>query len=156
MNERHERLLADLRSQVHSGRFTIGSGWVSSDGSGGYSGGHPIMVPKNPSGAEAAVLIEMLLSENKSLRKQIVYGFYEEEVPIFTYEEGAHPELSYPITAEEITDYVNSLRKNLELLKDIKLFLTRFLEWDQFNPPMTGDHTFWKCEIERVLKEISK
>lgn len=29
--------------------------------------------------------------------------------------------------------------------------LRRLSEWDQFNPPMTGDHAFWKAAIDKAL-----
>jgi len=29
--------------------------------------------------------------------------------------------------------------------------LRRLSQWDQFNPPMTGDHAYWKREIDALL-----
>lgn len=32
-----------------------------------------------------------------------------------------------------------------------RTLLERLAQWDQFNPPMSGDHAYWKREIEILL-----
>lgn len=40
------------------------------------------------------------------------------------------------------------LRAEIDRLRGL---LTRMLQWDQFNPPMTGDHAWWKQQIRDAL-----
>lgn len=54
--------------------------------------------------------IERLKAENKKLQKKIVWGFYEDEYPIYTQGDG-HPELGSPITADEANNLVDIIRK---------------------------------------------
>ncbi len=64
------------------------------------------------------ITVERLLEERaevEDLRKQIISGFYEEEVPIFRQGSPIH-ELESTVTAEEVSGYVEkikSLRKQL-------------------------------------------
>jgi hypothetical protein len=40
-----------------------------------------------------------------------------------------------------------------ERIKALEAFLKRLREWDQMNPPMTGDHGAFAASIDRLLKE---
>jgi hypothetical protein len=41
--------------------------------------------------------------------------------------------------------------ENEALAKRLRELLERMSHWDQFHPPMTGDHGFWKNEIDKAL-----
>ena len=62
--------------------------------------------------------VEELETENAQLRKQIVYGFYENEFPEYT--QGTCHELSEPITAEEANGLVRKLMEAREQLEEVE------------------------------------
>ncbi|MCA3504767.1 MAG: hypothetical protein IOD05_16275 [Rhodobacter sp.] len=41
-------------------------------------------------------------------------------------------------------------------IKALEAFLKRLREWDQMNPPMTGDHGAFAASIDRLLKEADR
>jgi hypothetical protein len=41
-------------------------------------------------------------------------------------------------------------------IKALEGFLRRLREWDQMNPPMTGDHAAWAASIDALLKEADQ
>ncbi len=55
------------------------------------------------------------------LKEEVVFGFYEEEYPLFAqgYKKGIN-ELSSPVTADEVTGYINKiieLKNKIEILE---------------------------------------
>jgi hypothetical protein len=48
----------------------------------------------------------------------------------------------------EAADTIDTLREQLEAARKL---LRRISEWDQMNPPMTGDHAHWKREIDAAI-----
>ena len=57
------------------------------------------------------VEIERLRAENEDLRKTVVRGFYEEEMPMF--QQGMNPphELLDPVTAKECEGYIEKIKE---------------------------------------------
>lgn len=43
-----------------------------------------------------------------------------------------------------------------ERIKELEAFLRRLREWDQMNPPMTGDHAAFATTIDALLKETDQ
>lgn len=43
-----------------------------------------------------------------------------------------------------------------ERIKALEAFLKRLREWDQMNPPMTGDHGAFAASIDRLLEEADQ
>ena len=43
-----------------------------------------------------------------------------------------------------------------ERIKELEAFLRRLREWDQMNPPMTGDHAAFAATIDALLKETAR
>ena len=64
------------------------------------------------SAAVTACLATLGHESLEKLRSEVVFGFYEEEYPLFAqgYERGAH-ELSSPVTAQECDGYVDTIKR---------------------------------------------
>jgi hypothetical protein len=43
-----------------------------------------------------------------------------------------------------------------ERIEALEAFLKRLREWDQMNPPMTGDHAAFAAAIDCLLKEADQ
>lgn len=60
---------------------------------------------------EAADRIEADAKELEAAQDQVVWGFYEERVPIFKQGRAGWHELTEPVTAEEVTRYVTKIEE---------------------------------------------
>lgn len=63
---------------------------------------------------------QRFLDEIKRLREEVVFGFYEEEYPLYVqgYDKGIH-ELTSPVTAEEVTGLVNKIKELNDTIKKL-------------------------------------
>jgi len=97
-----DRLMVELRHLVSLNKPQNGGPYR------GYAAERCVMAM-----TQSADAIDRLREENERLRNEVVFGFYEEEHPMFVqgYDKGVH-ELTSPVTAEECAGYVNLVRIN--------------------------------------------
>ena len=57
---------------------------------------------------------------------------------------------------QEARAYRAGQAASAERIRKLEAFLKRLREWDQMNPPMTGDHGAFAASIDRLLKEADQ
>ncbi len=75
-----------------------------------------------------------------------------------------HRDISAEIDAgkhdDELSDEAHGYRAgqaaSAERIKALEAFLRHLREWDQMNPPMTGDHAAHAASIDALLKETDR
>ncbi len=60
------------------------------------------------------------------------------------------------LLGEEVEGYRAGQAASAERIKALEAFLKRLREWDQMNPPMTGDHGAFAASIDRLLEEADQ
>jgi hypothetical protein len=78
-------------------------------------------------------LKEKYKDECSRLREEVIFGFYEDDIPVYIqgYNNGAH-EITEIVTAEEVTVYLNmiiKLRKQLDIYKKFANNMDDFFEY---------------------------
>lgn len=64
---------------------------------------------------------QKFLDEIKRLQEEVVFGFYEEETPVFVqgYQEAGGCELCEPVTAKEVTGYILKIKELEETINKL-------------------------------------
>ena len=90
--------------------------------------------------------ITRLRAENEDLRKMVVMGFYEEEMPMF--QQGMDPphELIDPVTAKECEGYIETIKNLSDLNTELVEELKRHLKFDDSRDEIAARELLKKIE----------
>lgn len=97
-----------------------------------------------------------LHKEYLTTREEVVFGFYEDDVPVYIqgYNKGAH-EITEIVTAEEITGYLNMVIKLRKQLDIYKKFANNMDDFFEYRNKSKEDRQYIKDQLDSLTKKLS-